>query len=133
MTPAEVARATLDRIEAERAAFRMETWIEFPDESVESETGLSPDQSPVSCGTTLCAAGMIAHMLGWKIHSFGDLYKDGEAGHSIESVAREALGLDHHDAGVLFYSSEETALNLLDDIAQGRTFGDRQRSYGPGW
>lgn len=60
-TPAEVAAAVLEAIEASPDAFYMDDWANLPD-----DTPLQPYVAP-SCGTTLCAAGWAAHLTGWTL------------------------------------------------------------------
>jgi hypothetical protein len=122
MIPAQVARAMLAVIEAKRDAFEMGAWISFAGGESQSKTGLFPEQDLSECGTTLCAAGLAAYVTGWTIHSFGRLYRDGEHGSSIERVAIKALDLNFLEAGDLFYTTPEHAIELLENIAAGRPF-----------
>ena len=117
MTPAEVAKAALDGIEAERAAFNMSSWAH--QENGQGLVHLAPHQSPLSCGTTLCAAGMIAHMLGWTITSGGTASKDDYVSH-VSGVAEKALGISPNEGNLIWYASEGEAIYQLQRIADGK-------------
>ncbi|MFJ2004775.1 hypothetical protein [Streptomyces chartreusis] len=129
-TPAEAAAAALDAIENYPAAFNMNEWVRLP-----GTPRLAPDQPPV-CGTTLCAAGWVAHVTGWAIvdlpegetediptTSAGRQYveaaevyaeKDGEK-RLIWDVAREALGLN--EGQTFWYDGPNEARQRLREIA----------------
>ena len=113
-TPAEVAQAALDGIEFNRDAFAMDSWVT-------GLTPLLPDDVPSACGTTLCAAGWVAHVTGWTLLGNGVATRR-ENGlrrmRATASVAQDALGLK--TGQTFWYASEETAYNCLQDIAAGR-------------
>lgn len=108
--PAEHAQGALDSIELEEQAFNMGRWC-----SNVPEEGLLPNVRPSSCGTTLCAAGFVAHNAGWRIIPGGDAEKDGVSRH-VEDVARDLLG---PNTDWIFYTNAETAKNALRMIAEG--------------
>lgn len=118
VTPAEVAQAVLDGIEAERDAFNMSQWAHRGDGR--GVTYLTPEQSPTACGTTLCAAGMVAHFLGWTITSGGHAYKGDKQSH-VRDVAEKALDLSAFEGSRLWYCSEEEAIDQLRQIAEGHS------------
>ncbi|MCX4429511.1 hypothetical protein [Streptomyces mirabilis] len=106
-TPADVAAAVLDAIEANPDAFSMSDWCRLP-----GGTPLPPRVAPLS-GSTLCAAAWAAHLTGWTLVDADDLvqvtvhlpggteyqryysyaHRNGER-RSIASVADVALGLE---------------------------------------
>lgn len=130
-TPAEVASAVLDAIEAQPNVFDMDHWAWLPE-----ATRLAPEEAP-ACGSQLCAAGWTAHVTGWTIVSLPDgehtwvttrnydgseydklagLYaeRDGER-RLIRDVAAKALDLKRRET---FWSTDEpTALKRLREIA----------------
>jgi hypothetical protein len=115
-TPAEVAQATLDAIDADNRAFNMDVWVLFgPDRS---HGMLVPEDRPSQCGTTLCLAGFVAHATGWTIESFRRVTKGGVV-RDMQSVATSELGIDYNTARHLFYTSEEEAYEGLKVIADG--------------
>lgn len=119
MTPAEVAQAVLAGIEGERGAFSMNDWISFA--GLSGRYVLRPEDNPMECGTTLCAAGWACHVTGWTIRSFERLTRGRSArGYTMSRVAAEALGLTEAEANYLFYCSEERAIQLLTKIAEGQ-------------
>ncbi|WND33988.1 hypothetical protein RI578_06625 [Streptomyces sp. BB1-1-1] len=105
-TPAAVAAAVLDAIEAEPGAFDMSTWFWSS-----NATSLPPQQTP-DCGTTMCAAGWAAHLTGWTLRGTVAT-KDGQV-REIEDVARKALGLKTDS---LFYTNADDAIETLRTIA----------------
>lgn len=130
-TPAAVAQVALDGISAHREAFHMRFWY-APDADGFTVGFLAPDEAP-PCGTTLCAAGWIAHVTGWTLmrtdrlvkvpHPDGSplrtrifAEKDGVRAHP-ETVANEALGVLPDE--VPWYASEEEALDFLRAVASG--------------
>lgn len=138
-TPAQIAGIVLDQIEAHPGVFDMQNWARLP-----RMTRLAPDASP-SCGTTLCAAGWIAHVTGWTLvdlpgddqaqvigrldsgveyNTYAQCYaeKDGER-RQICDVARDALGLESSET--FWYDHADTALARLRQIA-GRDQADRE-------
>ncbi|MGC9540195.1 hypothetical protein [Streptomyces sp. UG1] len=130
-TPAAVAAAALDAIEARPDAFNMLNWAWLP-----GVTSLAPDETP-ACGTTLCAAGWAAHVTGWTIvhlqhehyvditvregdgtesSTLGDLFaQKGDKRRLIGQVAEEALGLKPGET--FWYHDAPTALARLREIA----------------
>ncbi|MCQ8836103.1 hypothetical protein [Streptomyces malaysiensis] len=130
-TPAEVASAVLDAIEAQPDVFDMDHWAWLPE-----PTRLAPEEAP-ACGSQLCAAGWTAHVTGWTLVSLPEgehtwvttrdhdgnqcdrpagLYaeRDGEP-RLICDVAAQALGLKRHET--FWYADEPTALKRLREIA----------------
>ncbi|MET7477979.1 hypothetical protein ABZT17_26935 [Streptomyces sp. NPDC005648] len=129
-TPAEVAAAALDGIQNDPSAFEMGNWAWLT-----LSRQLTPDQAP-ACGTTLCAAGWVAHVTGWTIvdlregeqevratsprggeyltHAQVYAEKDGDR-RLICDVAREALGLKEPET--FWYGDADTAIYRLHDIA----------------
>lgn len=130
-TPAAVAAAVLDRIEANQAAFNMTYWAHLP-----FARQLAPDAEP-GCGTTLCAAGWVAHVTGWTLvelpddedeevtgrdadgHEY-DCYEScyaakGDERRIIADVARDALKLARSET--FWNATPETALRRLRAIA----------------
>ncbi|MFI5973557.1 hypothetical protein [Streptomyces sp. NPDC051452] len=131
-TPAAVASAVLDAIEAQPHAFDMEDWVYFPDAGQ-----LPPDAEP-ECGTTLCAAGWAARAAGWTIVALDDdsrtqvlvrqpdgtdetvtvrtFAQKGEERRLIAQVGAEVLGLKPGET--FFYADASTALHRLREIAE---------------
>lgn len=117
-TPAEVAQATLDAIDAEREAFDMDVWVLFSGHN-SSYGMLTPEDRPSQCGTLLCLAGFIAHVTGWTIESYRRVTKGGEV-RDMQSVAISELGIDYNTARHLFYEGTEgVAYERLRVIADG--------------
>lgn len=114
MSPAAVARATLEAIDAERDAFRMDAWINLP----YGRKSLGPEDHPSTCGTTLCAAGWACHVAGYIITADEMVYRPGSSKReSIRDVAARLLGLPPRTP--LFFVREERAYNELTVIANG--------------
>jgi hypothetical protein len=117
-TPAEVASAALRGIDTDRQSFRMDSWMSSPVGT------LLPETNPASCGTTLCAAGWVAHVSGWTVMRGGQCHRrrpDGSVQTAfIGRVARDALGLPEKQT--FWYVPDEAAYNILQDIAAGRPF-----------
>ncbi|WP_409240504.1 hypothetical protein [Streptomyces sp. PA5.6] len=128
-TPAAVASAVLDAIEALPDAFNMGQWVSLP-----GMLRLAPEETPAR-GSQLCAAAWAAHLTGWTLVSLpyedwvtytdadGDkcealtsVYaeRSGER-RLIRDVATEALGLRPHET--LWYESAPAALKQLHEIA----------------
>lgn len=133
-TPAEIAAAALDGIQAHPGAFDMENWARLTDIPT-----LQPDREP-TCGTVMCVAGWVAHITGWTLvdvvldddqddepvlitHASGvqsldfvHVYatKDG-VNRYIDDVARIALGLGQSE--IFWHVDAETALQRLRAIA----------------
>ncbi|WAZ20203.1 hypothetical protein STRCI_001303 [Streptomyces cinnabarinus] len=130
-TPAEVARAVLDAIDNQPDAFDMQSWA-YLTESIR----LAPRAVP-NCGTTLCAAGWVAHVTGWTLVDLPEDEEDevtgrdedgadvpttaqcyaerGDERRLICDVAQDALGLT--PAETFWYSPADTALKRLREIA----------------
>jgi hypothetical protein len=130
-TPAAVASAVLDAIEAQPDVFDMDNWARLP-----GATRLAPAEAP-ACGSQLCAAGWTAHVTGWTLVSLpdeeqtevtgtdddGDEYETvasvyaerGEERRLICDVAAKALGLKPSET--FWYVSAPTALKTLRQIA----------------
>ncbi|MCX4462468.1 hypothetical protein OOK58_00070 [Streptomyces sp. NBC_01728] len=128
-TPADVADAVLDAIEANPDAFSMSDWCRLP-----GGTPLPPRVAPPS-GSTLCAAAWVAHLTGRTLVDADDLVqvtvrlpggfeyqryaysyarRNGEQ-RSIANVADVALGLEPGHG--LWIGSADTALWRLRQIA----------------
>ncbi|MFF2165412.1 hypothetical protein ACFVWP_32600 [Streptomyces sp. NPDC058175] len=128
-TPAKVASAVLDAIEAQPDAFNMNRWAQLPE-----GLPLAPTEAPM-CGSQLCAGGWTAHLTGWTVVSgeeevevigvdeHGDEYETltnvyaerGGERRMIDDVAAKALGLEPDDR--LWYTDAPTALERLREIA----------------
>lgn len=130
-TPAAVAAAVLDAIEAQPDVFNMDNWA-FLAEALR----LAPEEAP-ACGSQLCAAGWTAHLTGWTLVSLpaeeqvevtgtdddGDEYETlasvyaerGEERRLICDVAARALGLKPSET--FWYVDASTALKRLREIA----------------
>ncbi|MFD5445941.1 hypothetical protein [Streptomyces tendae] len=130
-TPAAVAAAVLDAIEAQPDVFNMDNWA-FLAEALR----LAPEEVP-ACGSQLCAAGWTAHLTGWTLVSLpaeeqvevtgtdddGDEYETlasvyaerGEERRLICDVAARALGLKPSET--FWYVDSSTALARLREIA----------------
>jgi hypothetical protein len=109
-----VAVAALDAICANPLTLDMLEW---------STTDLAPEQDPMVCGTRLCLAGWIAHLLGYAIEGeTGEIPRNalGVPDH-VFHVAMLALELTQDQANRLFHTAEEPlVLNVLREMAQGR-------------
>ncbi|MFR0367687.1 hypothetical protein [Streptomyces sp. MCC20] len=130
-TPAAVAAAVLDAIEAQPDVFNMDNWAFLPE-----ALRLAPNEAP-ACGSQLCAAGWTAHLTGWTLVSLpaeeqvevtgtdddGDEYETlasvyaerGEERRLICDVAAKALGLTPNET--FWYVDASTALTRLREIA----------------
>ncbi|MFF2094820.1 hypothetical protein [Streptomyces sp. NPDC058202] len=108
-TPAQVADAVLDAIEANPAAFDMATWF-WPRGPRRT---LLPEQTP-ECGTTMCIAGWAAHLTGWTLLSDGLSGSRDGVTEDVADIAAEALGLTMHN---IFYDSADEAIECLREIA----------------
>ncbi|MGK5697757.1 hypothetical protein ACSNOJ_33540 [Streptomyces sp. URMC 128] len=130
-TPADVASAVLDAIEAQPDVFNMDHWAWLP-----VGIRLPPEEAP-ACGSKLCAAGWAAHVTGWTLVSLptqeqaevtgvnddGDEYEEftsvyaerGEERRLICDVAAKALGLKPSET--FWYVDAPTALKRLREIA----------------
>lgn len=119
-TPAEVAGAVLDAIEAQPDAFDMSRWMDLP------EYGRLAPYDPPECGTTMCAAGWTAHLTGWTLVQVDEDTLPDDADDSVWAekdgrrelvcdVASEALQLEEED--IFWFSTRQTALARLRQIA----------------
>lgn len=131
-TPAIVASAVLDAIEAQPDAFSMDNWAYLPE-----ALRLAPEDTP-ACGSQLCAAGWAAHLTGWTlvclpegeraevtcVDDDGAEYQTlviigyaerGEERRLIRDVAAKALGLKPRET--FWYADAPTALRRLREIA----------------
>ncbi|WP_328499601.1 hypothetical protein OG828_49315 [Streptomyces sp. NBC_00457] len=130
-TPANVASAVLDAIEAQPNVFSMDHWAYLPE-----ALRLAPEEAP-ACGSQLCAAGWTARLTGWTLVSLpdeeqtevtgtdddGDEYETlasvyaerGEERRLICDVAAKALGLKPNET--FWYVDAPTALKRLREIA----------------
>ncbi|MET8291510.1 hypothetical protein ABZV80_41010 [Streptomyces sp. NPDC005132] len=128
-TPADVAGAVLDAIEAHPGAFSMRAWCWLPDGAP-----LPPNVAPPS-GSTLCAAAWASHLTGWTLidgttlvkvtsrlksdvpyegYAYNYALKNGEA-RDIASVADDAPGLEPGHG--LWNGDEDAAIERLRQIA----------------
>ncbi|MEU8952012.1 hypothetical protein [Streptomyces sp. NPDC048489] len=128
-TPADVAGAVLDAIEAHPDAFSMRAWCWLPDGAP-----LPPNVAP-PYGATLCPAAWAAHLTGWTLinsdtpvkvtsnfatnilysgyaHSYAA--RNGDA-HDIATVADDALELEPGHG--LWTGGADAALERLRQIA----------------
>lgn len=112
--PADVAREALEVIEADREALDMSNWAH----RLGGMVSIEPDQDPSACGTTLCAAGIISHMLGWTVTSGGEAFREGVTSH-VSDVAEMAMGLSMVEGNSIWFSSDDEAINQLQRIADG--------------
>jgi hypothetical protein len=130
-TPAAVASAVLDAIEARPDAFNMNHWVELP-----SAILLAPDETP-AYGSQMCAAGWAAHLTGWTLVSLpGDeqaeitaMDDDGDEYETLHSVYAErgderrricdvtAQALDLKPNETFWLTGAPTALHRLRAIA----------------
>ncbi|MFF9097593.1 hypothetical protein ACF1AX_31280 [Streptomyces sp. NPDC014802] len=106
-TPAQLAAAILDAIEAKPEAFDMTTWFS-------SRGPLMPDEEP-DCCTTMCIAGWAAHLSGWTLDE-SCAVKPG-ARRWIEDAAADALGHDLVNTTNLFWLPPDDALEVLRELA----------------
>jgi hypothetical protein len=110
----EVAAAALGAICASPQTLDMLEW---------STTDLAPEQDPAACGTRLCLAGWVAHLLGYSIEGeTGEIPCNamGVSDH-VFHVAMLALELTRDQALRLFHTAEEPlVLNVLREMAAGR-------------
>lgn len=130
-TPAAIAQAALEGIYAHEAAFNMNDWY-LPNRWDPGVTGgLAAHQEP-PCGTTMCAAGWVAHVAGWHlVFSMRKLpayvkedttilavvfaEKDGRR-LVVSAAAEEALGISGTSSAP-WYGSKDDALDFLEHIA----------------
>jgi hypothetical protein len=113
--PSEVARLAAENIASDLRGFDMSSWLRVPDGRVPA---LGPDTVPSVCGSALCAAGWIAHSLGWKIFPGGHAVRDGKEAR-VEDVAEAALKISPEDGSRIWFTSEERALKQLGRLANG--------------
>ncbi|WP_405657746.1 hypothetical protein [Streptomyces sp. NBC_00079] len=112
-TPAEVAAAILDAIDAQPGALDMWLWT-----SLAPCQSLAPDQ--LVGDITLCVAGWACRVSGWTLvcSDIGmDYAHKGGPRYNIADVAANALGLSHEEAEDLFSQSEDIARQQLAIIA----------------
>lgn len=120
-TPQEVARITLENIEADPDGFNMGSWASLGSDTA-GDWGIAPDRVPSMCGTTLCAAGWIAHALGWAVGASGSaVHPVTDQQSEVGTIGRSALGLTPEQADRIWYAHEEPALRFLRRIADGDT------------
>ncbi|MFE7077117.1 hypothetical protein ACFU96_44235 [Streptomyces sp. NPDC057620] len=130
-TPADVAAAVLDAIEANPDAFSMSDWCRLP-----GNVPLPPHVIPPR-GAALCVAAWAAHLTGWTLvesanlvkvtvrlaegqdvqgHAFAYAHKGGED-REIASVADVALGLEPGHRLWVTTSDPDAAFECLRQIA----------------
>lgn len=130
-TPADVASAVLDAIEAQPDVFNMDHWAWLP-----NINSLAPEETP-ACGSQLCAAGWTARLTGWTLVSLTDdeqtevtgMDDDGDEYETLASVYAErgnerrlicdvaAKALDLRPSETFWYVDAPTALKRLREIA----------------
>lgn len=102
-TPATVASAVLDAIEAQPDAFDMEQWARLPE-----ALRLAPEEAP-PYGSQLCAAGWTAHVTGWTLVCLPD------------EEPTEVIGMDHdgdeYEALASVYAERGGERRLICDVA----------------
>lgn len=113
--PQEVAAAVLETIGRSRVMFNMRSWIIFG----EATDRFFPEDDPLDCGTSLCAAGLAAHEGGWTIFRSGGHVSAVKNGRElpIPTAAEESLGLTPEQGKMIWYESEEAAYDFLKEIA----------------
>jgi hypothetical protein len=120
--PQEVARITLENIAADPDGFSMGSWASFTQYQEAGDWGIAPDRVPSVCGTTLCAAGWIAHALGWAVGANGRaVHPVTDQQSQVGIIGQNALGLASDQADRIWYAHEETALEHLRSIAKWGT------------
>lgn len=121
MPNAQLAQQILEQIAANPDSFDMGTWNTGED-AIPGE--------PIACGTTLCVAGWAAYLTGWHVFG-GSAFKDG-IHQSVEYVALKALDLPDV---FLFYTSEDVATEMLQQIIDGRDLSasDAENAVTGGW
>jgi hypothetical protein len=130
-TPAQLAQLALEGIEQDQEAFRMNTWISFPEVGPQAVEYGSPEwyaqtlkaaDNPAECGTTLCAAGWIVHVAGYGMDTNDNvLDREGNVVGWTGDFAERLLKLTHDQAWRLFYAArEEGALDMLRRLASGK-------------
>lgn len=128
-TPAEHARAALASIEADPAGFDMGCWFYAQgDDVLLAATEVEPH-----CGTTMCAAGWIAHNAGFDLmEADGDVIADQEGYGAVEvgTLGAQLLGLTTWQANDLFTTSNGRAIGVLRRYANGETWPDTVPSAG---
>jgi hypothetical protein len=112
-TPAEVAAAVLDAIEARPDTLYMKTWATLP-------AGVLHPSDKIECGTTMCIAGWAAHLTGYTLRREAEdvgIYAEKDSGkYEVENVAAEALGLGPDETSMFWLPAPE-ALQQLRAIA----------------
>jgi hypothetical protein len=102
-TPAAVASAVLDAIEAQPDVFDMDHWAWLPDFN-----SLAPEEAPV-CGSRLCAAGWTARLTGWTLVSLS-----GDEQAEVTGVDDDG---DEHDTVASVYAERDNERRLICDVA----------------
>lgn len=127
----EVAARTVELIKKNEDQFSMSWWANlFNGETIAIEA-----DDTTSCGTTLCAAGWAVLAAGYHIEKRDDneLYViDPATGETFEpfrenrlsstdwvNAGASVLGISRDEANVLFFLGEDTALEVLEMIANG--------------
>lgn len=127
----EVARRTVELIKKNEDQFSMSWWAHPP---IAEPITIEEDDHP-SCGTTMCAAGWAVLAAGFHIERRDDneLYVvDPATGETFEpfrenrlsstdwvNAGASVLGISRDEANVLFFLGEDTALDVLEMIANG--------------
>lgn len=127
----EVARRTVELIKNHEDQFNMSWWVS---ELLVGDV-LKLDEGHPTCGTTMCAAGWAVLAAGYTIEKRDDneLYvSDSATGETFEpfrgntlsstdwvTAGASVLGISRDEANVLFFLGEDTALEVLEMIANG--------------
>ena len=117
MTQQEVAAMALPYMEKDNG--------KYLDQGNWTSAKILPEEDPFLCGTTLCSAGWVAHLLGHIVRTSGYAreFEDGMDGLHVEQIAQEALELTNRQADFLFYGADnETALRCFGEMADGLGF-----------
>lgn len=111
-----MATAVLEKINQHPESFDMKYW---------ASDYVRADGDASVCGTTLCVAGWVAHLLGYTILGVsGAAFRPGRESKRryVDQIAQEALELTASQAATLFYASKDTALRILEELADGLGF-----------
>lgn len=109
----DVAARVLPHMEANRDLLEMGEW---------ASDDIGPDDDPAECGTTLCAAGWTAHVLGYEVETSGHVYHPAFGHDEAFGVAKDALRLTNEQAALLFYTSPTVAIEAYREMAAGNGF-----------
>lgn len=121
MSQQELASLVLPYMEKEGSRLlNMEHWV---------SEAIAAEDDPFACGTTLCAAGWTAHVLGYHITRGGTATRGSKKG-VVDVIAREALELDENQADYLFMvATKERAVECFREMADGNGFPDHMVTH----